>query len=87
VLALGNQTLVDGAGEHRDVVPADLVAKVLAGHADGTRAGGSQDIPIQVVPLLSGGIDTGDDHRDKASTPVLVAVMGRGQVPLSDLKG
>jgi len=34
ILALGNQTLMDRTGEHRDAVPADLVAEVLAGDAD-----------------------------------------------------
>ena len=38
VLALGNQTLVNGTGQQGDAVPADLVAEVLAGDADGTRA-------------------------------------------------
>jgi len=37
VLALGNQTLMDRTGEHRDAVPGDLVAEVLTGDADGTR--------------------------------------------------
>ena len=36
VLALGNQIMMDQAGEHRDAVPADLVAEVLTGDADGT---------------------------------------------------
>ena len=31
VLALGNQSLMDRTGQHRDAVPADLVAEVLAG--------------------------------------------------------
>jgi len=39
LLALGNQTLMDWTGQHRDAVPAHLVAEVLAGDADGTRAG------------------------------------------------
>jgi len=54
VLALGNQTLMNRAGQHRDAVSADLVAEVLAGDADGTRAGRTQDIRIQVIPLLRG---------------------------------
>jgi len=32
---LGNQTLMNRVGQHRDAVPADLVAEVLAGDADG----------------------------------------------------
>jgi len=31
MLALWNQILVNGTGEHRDSMPADLVAEVLAG--------------------------------------------------------
>jgi len=53
MLALGNKTLMDRTGQHRDAVPTDLVAKVLTGDADGTRTGRTQDIRIQVVPLLS----------------------------------
>jgi hypothetical protein len=34
VLALGNQTLVNRAGEQGDAVPADLITEVLASHAD-----------------------------------------------------
>ena len=37
VLALGNQTLMNRAGEQGDAVPADLVAEVLSVKADGTR--------------------------------------------------
>jgi len=52
VLALGNQTLVNGTGQQGDAVPADLVAEVLASDADGTGAGWFQYIPLQVIPLL-----------------------------------
>jgi len=31
--------LMDRTGQHRDAMPADLIAEVLAGDADGTRAG------------------------------------------------
>jgi len=54
MLALGDQTLMDRIGQHRDAVPADLVAEVLAGDANGTRKGRTQDIHIQLVPLLRG---------------------------------
>jgi len=33
MLTLGNQTLMDRTGQHRDAVPADLVAEVLTGDA------------------------------------------------------
>ena len=34
VLSLGNQTLMNRTGQQCDAVPANLIAKVLAGHAD-----------------------------------------------------
>jgi len=34
VLAVGNQTLMDRAGQESDAVPAHLITKVLASHAD-----------------------------------------------------
>ena len=75
VLALGNQTLMDRTGEHRDAVPADLIAEVLTGDADGTGAGRTQDIHIQEVPLLSRG-NRGDraecGHKTDAGTSVLL---------------
>ena len=72
VLALGNESLMNRAGEQGDAVPPHLVAKVLAGHTDPGGAGGSQDIDIQVVPLLSGNrVSSG--HRSEASTSVLLA--------------
>jgi hypothetical protein len=54
VLTLGNQTLMNRTGQQSDAVPTHLVAEVLAGDADGTGAGGLQDIPLQEVPLLRG---------------------------------
>lgn len=52
VLTLGNQTLMNQTGQQGDAVPVHLVADVLAGDADGTGAGGLQDIPLQEVTLL-----------------------------------
>ena len=63
---------MDRTGQHRDAVPPDLVTEVLAGDADRTRAGKTQDIHIQVVPLLSGNGVSGR-HRSQASTSVLLA--------------
>jgi len=34
VLPLRNQTLMNRTGQQGDAVPADLITKVLAGHAD-----------------------------------------------------
>jgi hypothetical protein len=53
-------------------MPAHLIAKVLASHADLGGAGGTQDIDIQVVPLL-GVHRVNNKHRSQASTPVLLA--------------
>ena len=62
-------------GEHGDALTADLVAKVLAGDADGTSAGRSQHTPIQVLPLLSHSDRASISHRDQAGTSVLLTVV------------
>jgi len=72
MLALGNQTLMNRTGQQGDAVPADFVAEVLAGDAEGTGAGWLQDIPVQVIPLFCGNGVSGR-HRSQASTPVLHA--------------
>jgi hypothetical protein len=82
MLSLGNESLMDGAGQHRDALVPDLVAEVLTGEADGTRAGRTQDIHIQGVPLLRGQRRASSGHHKQLSTPVLVAVVWVGQVPL-----
>lgn len=74
VLALGNQSLMDRTGQHRDAVPTDLVAEVLTGDADSARAGRAQDIHIQVVPLLRRQGRASSGHHRRASTPVLLAI-------------
>jgi hypothetical protein len=76
VLALGNQTLMNGAGEQGHAVPADLVAEVLTGDARRPRKGGFQNIPLQIIPLFWMDQVTGNSHKDAASTSVLVAVAG-----------
>jgi hypothetical protein len=75
VLPLGDQTLVNRAGQQGDAVLSDLVAEVLTGDANGTGAGRAQNAPLQVVPLLGRGGDTGCGHRFEASTPVLLALV------------
>ena len=77
MLPLRDQTLMDWAGEQGDAVPTDFVAEVLASHTDPGGAGGSQDINIQVVPLLSGN-GVSSRHRSQASTSVLLATDSRG---------
>jgi hypothetical protein len=51
-------------------VPADLVAEVLTGDAEGAGAGWLQDIPVQVIPLVCVGQRIGGGHISTASTPV-----------------
>jgi len=75
MLALGNETLMNPAGQQGDAVPADLVAEVLTGDAEGTGAGWLQDIQVQVIPLFCVGQGIGDGHSTTASTPVLFAVV------------
>ena len=87
MLALWNQTLMDRTGQHRDAVPADLVAEVLAGDEDSARASRTQDIHIQVVRLLRGGHRASSGHYRQASTPVLLAEWEWGQVLLLQIQG
>jgi hypothetical protein len=54
VLALGDQPLVNRAGQHRDAVVPDLIAEVLTGEADGARARRAQDVHVEAVPLFCG---------------------------------
>jgi len=77
VLVLGNQTLMNRAGQHRDAVLTHLVAELLTGHADSARTGRTQDIHIQVVPLLRGQQRAGSRHHRQASTSVLLNFSGR----------
>ena len=63
-------------GQHSDALVPDLIAEVLTGDADSTRAGRAQYIHIEVVPLLSRRSRASGGHHRRAGTPVLVAVMG-----------
>jgi hypothetical protein len=62
VLTLGDQTLMNRTGQQGDAVPADFVAEVLAGDAEGTGTGWLQDIPLQVIPLFCMGQGIGSRH-------------------------
>ena len=75
VLTLGNQTLMNRAGEQGDAMPADFIAEVLAGDADGTRTGRAQNIHFQVVPLLSRDQSRRGSHHSKARTTVLILTL------------
>jgi hypothetical protein len=76
VLALGDESLMNRTGQHSDALVPDLIAEVLTGDADSTRAGRAQNIHIEVVPLLGRRSRANSGHHQLASTPVLVAVMG-----------
>jgi hypothetical protein len=49
---MGQQALVQLAGEHRDAVHPGVMAEEVAGHADLAAAAGHQHLLIKVVPLL-----------------------------------
>jgi hypothetical protein len=84
VLAVGNQALMQVAGEQRDAVGAGVVAEEMAGHADLAAAGGAQHVLIKPGPifdlLVAGGLQTGegDRHQDDSCgcTPVLAGGIG-----------
>ena len=58
---MGDQTLVQLAGEHWDAVHTGVVPKPVAGHADLAAAGLEQGALIEVGPLFDG-LDTGGMH-------------------------
>ena len=59
VLAVGDQPLVQLAGENRDAVHPCVMPKPVAGHADLAAAGLEQDGLVEVGPLLDRGIEPG----------------------------
>ena len=67
VLAMGDQALMQVAGEQGDAVGAWVVAEEMAGHADLAAAAGAQHGLIQLGPLLdllvAGGLQTGEGDR------------------------
>ncbi len=60
---MGQQALVQLAGEHRGAVHPSVVAKPVAGQADLAAAGGHQYLLIEVGPLLEAAIVCGRDVR------------------------
>ena len=60
VLAVGDQALVQLAGEQGDAVDTGLVLKPVAGHADLAAPGLHQHLLVQEGPLLSWQIDSID---------------------------
>jgi len=81
VLAVGDQALVQLAGQQRDAVHPRMVLKPVAGHADLAAPGGHQNLLIQEWPLLNWSTDPIDrpcrtgatqDHEElRGSTSVL----------------
>ena len=71
---MGNDPLMDRKGQQRDAVPADLVAEVLTGDADSARAGRTQDIHIQVVPLLRGQHRANGGRPKQTNTPAPLVI-------------
>jgi hypothetical protein len=56
---MGDQALVQLAGEHRDAVHPGVVPEPVAGHADLAAAGLLQGALIEVGPLLDRGVEAG----------------------------
>jgi len=63
VLAVGNQALVQLAGEHRDAVDASVMPEPVAGHADLAPAGFHQGALIEIGPLFDWGFESGGQGR------------------------
>ena len=64
VLAMGDQPLVQVAGEQRDAVGAGVMPEEMAGHAGLAAATGAKHVPIEPGPVLdrinAGGLQTGE---------------------------
>ena len=54
VFPLGDQPLVELAGEQGDAVGARMMAKPMAGEADLSTAAGTQHALVEVRPVLNG---------------------------------
>ena len=67
VLAVGDQALVQVAGEQGDAVGAGVVPEEVAGHADLTAPAGAEHLLIEPGPvldrLIAGGLQTGEGDR------------------------
>ncbi len=64
VLAMGDQALMQMAGEQRDAVGAGVVPEEVAGQADLTAPAGAEHLLIKPGPVLdrlvAGGLQTGE---------------------------
>ena len=67
VLTVGDQALVQVAGEQRDAVGARVVPEEVAGHADLAAPAGAEHVLIEPRPVLdrinAGGLQTGEGDR------------------------
>ena len=60
VLAMGDQALVQVAGEQRDAVSARVMPEEVAGHADLAAAAGAENVLIEPGPVLDRLVAGGD---------------------------
>jgi hypothetical protein len=75
---MGDQPLVELAGEERDAVGPRVMTKPVAGEANLAAAGGKQHLLIEVGPLLNGRVER---HRVcVASTSVLARIVLPGEL-------
>jgi hypothetical protein len=79
MLALGNESLMNGAGQHRDAVPAHLVAKVLIRRHDrqGVNRMVRSDDSCSVLELLSA-VAIGQEFSTTPQPPPTVVVILAG---------
>jgi hypothetical protein len=97
MLAMGDQPLVQLAGEHLDAVHPGVVPKPMAGHADLATAGFQQHNLIKVGPRLDRGIkpgiqrcgpgERGTHEQLQIRTFVLARLAGFAAVPLHSRYG
>lgn len=60
---MGDQTLVQLAGEQRDAVHPRVVSEPVAGHADLAAAGFHQLLAVEIRPFLDRGFESGGQGR------------------------
>ena len=79
MLALGHESLMNGAGQHRDAVPAHLVAKVLIRRLDrqGVNRMVRSDDSCSVLELLSA-VAIGQEFSTTPQPPPTVVVILAG---------
>jgi len=72
VLAMGDQALMQVAGEQGDAVGSGVVPKEMAGHADLAATAGAEHVLIKPGPVLdrinAGGLQTGEGDRHRGDS-------------------